>query len=198
MSHQVIVFNETDKLIQAVKSVLLKIDTEVLGEASKFNPNNKLKIYLGGGMAVYMYEDIRPSYDMDCEFSYRVHIPNDLFVTFIDKTGRERLVMIDKNYTPMFAMMHEDYQEDSWLVMVNDLQKIELRVFSPVDLCVSKITRLSETDIQDIQTMVKFGHCTPEAIRHRAQEALASYYGNQKSLQINIDLAVSYAEEVYQ
>lgn len=189
--------NEQDNLIQSVKSILKKIDVNLLDTNGRFNANNKLIIYLGGGMAVYFYEDIRPSYDMDCEFSYRIHIPNDVFAVFTDEDGRERLVLIDTNYTPMFAMMHEDYQDDSWLVQFNDLENIELRVFSPVDLCVSKITRLSETDIQDIQTLVKFGHCTPQEIRERAQEALIGYYGNQRDLQININLAVSYAEEVY-
>lgn len=189
--------NETDKIIQAVKTILKQIDTDILSGSKLIEQGNKLTIYLGGGMAVYFYEDIRPSYDMDCEFSYHIHLPQDICAGFIDDDGRERLVLIDTNYAPQFAMMHEDYQDDSWLVKINDLENIELRVFSPVDLCVSKITRLSETDIQDIQTMVRFGYCTPAEIRERAQDALTVYYGHQRSVQINIDLAISYAEEVW-
>ncbi|MDK4673663.1 hypothetical protein QG061_01570 [Kingella kingae] len=37
--------------------------------------------------------------------------------------------LIQAVYTPMFAMMHENYQDDSWLVQFNDLENIELRVF---------------------------------------------------------------------
>lgn len=195
MDNIILKVNETDKIIQAVKSILKQVDTEVLSGSKLIAQGKKLTIYLGGGMAVYFYEGVRPSYDIDCEFSYRIHLPKDICAGFIDDDGRERLVLIDTNYAPQLAMMHEDYQEDSWLVKMDDLENIELRVFSPVDLCVSKITRLCETDIQDIQTMVRFGHCTPAEIRERAQDALTGYYGNQRSLQINIDLAISYAEE---
>lgn len=186
---------QNDALLQAIIEIYHRVDALLAGT---FHTENKLKAYLGGGAAAYMYAGVRPSYDIDCEFdSRRIIIPDDVFVPYTDADGKPRMVFFDRNYTPQFAMMHEDYQQDSRLVLPACFERIELRVFSPVDLCVSKISRLGETDIFDIQTIVRHGYCTPQEIRIRAQEALVGAIGDVRRLQTSIDLAVSYAEEAY-
>ncbi|GAI34123.1 unnamed protein product, partial [marine sediment metagenome] len=72
-----------------------------------------LTVYLAGGMAVHLYTASRVTTDVDAEFAGRVLLPQDVLVDVVLEDGTPQVIYLDTNYNPTFALMHEDYQEDS-------------------------------------------------------------------------------------
>jgi len=144
-----------------------------------------LTVYLAGGMAVHLYTANRVTTDVDAEFSGRIIIPNDLMVEITLEDGSPQLIYLDTNYNSTFALMHEDYQDDSIPVDLG-LEHIQIRVLSPVDLAVSKIARLADNDREDIQALVRLGLTTANEIEQRAKSALEGYIGGQAMLMVNL------------
>lgn len=153
-----------------------------------------LTAYLAGGMAVHLYTGLRVTNDVDVEFTARILIPNDLMVEVSDDGGDPQLIHFDTNYNPMFALLHEDYQQDAVDVPFG-LERIRLRVLSPVDLAVSKIARFAPNDQEDIQALVRLGLTSADAIEARGREALTGYVGNLGMVEFNLRDAVALARE---
>ncbi|WP_247391720.1 DUF6036 family nucleotidyltransferase [Ralstonia pseudosolanacearum] len=151
-----------------------------------------LQIYLAGGMAVHLYTAARVTTDVDAEFAGRVMIPNDLAVEVSLEDGTNEIVYLDTNYNPTFALMHEDYQTDSWPVDLG-LSHIKVNVLSPVDLAVSKIARLADNDRDDIDTLVRLGLTNAAEIEARANEAIIGYVGGMGMLKANLRDALAIA-----
>jgi len=152
-----------------------------------------LNVYLAGGMAVYLYTGNRLSTDIDAEFERRVIIPNDLIVDVTLENGEHKSVFLDTNYNSTFALMHENYLDDSILLDLGTDQ-IKLHVLSPLDLAVSKIARFNDNDKKDIAALVSLGLTTAEEIEQRATSALAGYIGGDM-VRYNIRDAVAVARE---
>lgn len=157
--------------------------------------NRSLNVYLAGGMAAHLYTASRVTTDVDAEFGGRVHLPNDLMVEVDLEDGSREIVYLDTNYNSTFALMHEDYLDDSIEVDLG-LEKISVRVLSPVDLAVSKIARLSDSDKEDIEALVRCGLVTADEIEQRAKSALVGYVGGEAMLKLNIRDAVNFARAV--
>ncbi len=153
-----------------------------------------LAVYLAGGMAVHLYTAKRVTTDVDAEFAGRVFIPNDLMVEITMEDGSPQLIYLDTNYNSTFALMHEDYREDSIPVDLG-LEHIQVYVLSPVDLAVSKIARLASSDCEDIQELVRLGLTTADEIEERAKSAVAGYVGGQATLLLNLCNAVALARD---
>ena len=152
-----------------------------------------LAVWLAGGMAVHLYTGSRVTTDVDAEFGARVLLPNDLAVEVTLEDGNRQMVYLDTNYNSTFALMHEDYQQDSIAVDLG-LQYLQLFVLSPLDLVVSKIARLAENDRDDIVALVRRGLTTAAAIEERAKSALAGYIGNQTRVLGNLREVVALAK----
>lgn len=151
--------------------------------------------YLAGGMAVHLYTADRVTNDVDAEFGGRVFLPNDLMVEVTLEDGSQQVVYFDTNYNSTFALMHEDYLDDSIPVDIgSDL--IRVRVLSPVDLAVSKIARFGSTDKGDIAALVRLGLTSADEIEDRATQALAGFVGGQAMLKLNLQEAVALARDV--
>jgi len=153
-----------------------------------------LAVYLAGGMAVHLYTAKRVTTDVDAEFAGRVFIPNDLMVEITMEDGSSQLIYLDTNYNSTFALMHEDYREDSIPVDLG-LEHIQVYVLSPVDLAVSKIARLASNDCEDIQELIRLGLTTADEIEQRAKSAVAGYVGGQAALLLNLRDAVALARD---
>lgn len=151
--------------------------------------NQPIKMYLAGGMASHLYTGGRVTSDVDAEFSRRILIPDDLMI----ETVEGNLLYIDTNYNSTFALMHENYQEDSIVVPLG-LKMLEVRVLAPVDLVVSKLARYSDNDKEDIEAIVKSGLVTADAIEKRAREALGGYVGNVRPVEMNLEDAIRLAK----
>ena len=154
-----------------------------------------VNVYLAGGMAVHLYTASRVTTDVDAEFGGRVYLPNDLMVEVTLEDGTQQVVYLDTNYNSTFALMHEDYLDDSIPVDLG-MDQIRVHVLSPVDLAVSKIARFADNDKDDIAALVRLGLTSADEIEHRATSALAGYVGGQAMLKLNLRDAVALAREV--
>jgi hypothetical protein len=117
-----------------------------------------------------------------------------LFVQVNLPDGSTEDIYFDSNFSTTLGLIHEDYQDDSLPVELG-LQHITLRVLSPVDLAVSKISRLADPDKEDIRDLVLAGLTGVDEIAARAEEALGSYIGNTSSLRLNIRNAIEIARK---
>lgn len=154
-----------------------------------------LNVYLAGGMAVHLYTANRVTTDVDAEFGSRVFLPNDLMLEVALEDGTHQLLYLDTSYNSTFALMHEDYLDDALPVDLG-LDQIRLYLLSPVDLAVSKISRLATNDKEDIAALVRLGLTSANAIEERANAALVAYVGGLAMLRLNLQEAVALARKV--
>lgn len=174
-------------LAQGVIKLLHELETRL--ELSK-----PLGVLVAGGVAAHFYTAARSTYDVDAEFSSRILIPQDLAVEVDMGEKGVQTLFFDTNYNSTFALMHEDYLKDS-VPLDTGLEFIKVNLLSPVDLAVSKISRLSDNDKQDIADLVRSGCTNAMAIEKRANEAVGGYIGNMKEVRQNINSAVSIAKQ---
>ncbi|HEY4214647.1 MAG TPA: DUF6036 family nucleotidyltransferase [Steroidobacteraceae bacterium] len=150
-----------------------------------------VKMYVAGGAALHFYTGERTSKDIDAAFSHRIALPEDLEVSYRDADGAARLLYFDRQYNDTFALMHEDAREDSLPLTLKgvDSAVLDVRLLSPVDLAVSKISRFSSQDREDIAALARHGLIRSSAVRARAEEAVSGYVGNLDTLRTSIGLA---------
>ncbi len=159
-----------------------------------------IKMYVAGGAAMHLYTGERISNDVDAVFSRRIALPSDLEVAYQDPDGASRLLYFDRQYNDTFALMHEDVYDDSVPLTLKhiDASVLDVRLLSPLDLAVSKISRFSSQDRQDITALAKFGLIKAAALRRRAQQAVENYVGNLDTLKGSIELAARIVEDAEQ
>ena len=157
-----------------------------------------VKMYIAGGAAMHFYTGIRFSIDIDAAFSHRILLPDNLDVSYRDADGNALLLYLDRQYNEAFALIHEDAHEDSVPLELDGMDPgiLDVRLLSPLDLAVSKISRLSDKDRADITSLATRGLISAEALRRRAQEAASAYVGNQDMLKNSIMLACRLVEDV--
>lgn len=157
-----------------------------------------IKMYVAGGAALYFYTGDRISRDIDAAFSHRIALPDNLAVSYSDADGAARLLYFDQQYNDSFALLHEEAYNDSVPLTLEkvDSHTLDVRVLSALDLAVSKLSRFSNQDRQDIISLAKHGLIDAGALRIRAEEAAGAYVGNLDSLQTSIRLACRIVEDV--
>jgi len=136
---------------------------------------------IAGGMAIHLYTAARVTTDVDAEFSKRILLPSDLIV----ETKNGNMLYLDPSYNSSFALMHEDYLQDSVSVPIGT-ELVHVFVLNPLDLIISKIARYSGPDAQDIADIISRFQIPAEEIKQRAEEALAGYVGNADYLRMNL------------
>ena len=181
--------------IAAFQEIVDRIAESLRGLPEKTFP---ISMYIAGGAAMHFYTSERFSIDIDAAFSHRILLPGDLDVSYRDADGSTRLLYFDRQYNESFALIHEDAHEDSVPLELDgvDSSALDVRLLSPLDLAVSKISRLSNKDREDITSLARHGLISSEALRLRAEEAAKAYVGNQDSLHTSIKLACHLVEEV--
>jgi len=159
-----------------------------------------IKMYVAGGAAMHFYTGERVSNDVDAVFSKRIALPSDLEVTYRDPDGAARLLYFDRQYNDTLALMHEDAHDDSVPLRLKgiDASVLDVRLLSALDLAVSKISRFSSQDRDDITTLGKHGLIKSAALRRRSEEAMANYVGNLDTLRGAIGLACRILENAEQ
>lgn len=150
-----------------------------------------LRMYVAGGAAVHFYTGARITDDVDAVFSRRLLIPDDLEVAYADRDGATRLLYFDKQYNESFGLIHEDAHADALPLEIEgvDRRMVDVRLFSPLDLAVSKLARFAAHDQDDIKALARAGLLRAAELRKRAHEALAGYVGGADSVRTSIDLA---------
>lgn len=156
-----------------------------------------IRMYVAGGAALHFYTGERTSKDIDASFSRRIVLPEDLEVSYRDADGAARLLYFDRQYNDSFALMHEDAHQDSVPLSLKgiDASVLDVRLLSALDLAVSKISRFSSQDREDIAALARRGLIRSSPLRHRAEAALAGYVGNLDVLQTSITLASRLVED---
>jgi hypothetical protein len=123
---------------------------------------------------------------------------DDLSVAWRDADGRARAVYLDRNYNDTLGLMHEDAHDDAIPVEVAGIDPAVLQVYAlaPLDLAVSKISRFSEQDRSDIETLARAGLIDAATMRARATEAVGGYVGDLRAVARSIELACKIVEQV--
>jgi len=148
-------------------------------------------MYIAGGAALHLLTGAHVTEDIDATFSKRILLSDDIEVSYRDPDGRARLMYLDRNYNDTLGLLHEDAYEDSRPVGIPgvDRKLIEVRVLSPVDLAVTKLARFGDQDRAHIQLLAQKGLVDSASLRKRAEEALAGYVGDTRSVRTSIDVA---------
>jgi hypothetical protein len=96
--------------------------------------------------------------------------------------------------------MHEDAHDDSVPITLKEIDAsiLDVRLLSALDLAVSKISRFSSQDRDDITALAKHGLIKSAALRHRSLEAMKNYIGNLDTLKSTIDFAYRIVEDAEQ
>lgn len=151
-----------------------------------------VRVYVAGGAATHLYTGSRYSHDVDARIDLpRVALPRDLQVAYQGRDGLPKLLHYDMQYNESFALLHEDVHEDSIPVAVPgvDPRRLEVRLFSPVDLAVSKLSRFEAHDQEDILALARAGLVDPASLRGRAREAIPGYVGEVGRLRNSLEIA---------
>lgn len=149
-------------------------------------------VYVAGGAAAHIYTGARFSDDIDASVSLRRFLyPENLAVTYKGSDGAPRTLYFDTQYNDTLGILHEDAHRDSIAIDVPGVnpQRLDVRVLSPLDLAVSKLARFEEPDQEDIRALAKARLIDSNALRSRAEEALAGYIGRVNPVKISIDQA---------
>jgi hypothetical protein len=147
-------------------------------------------MYVAGGAALHFYTGERVSRDVDAAFSHRIALPENLEVAYKDADGAARLLYSDRQYDTL-ALMHEDAYEDSVALALEgiDASILDVRLLSALDLAVSKISRFSSQDRDDIALLARRKLITSVRLQRRAEDAMAGYVGELTRLRNSIELA---------
>jgi hypothetical protein len=159
-----------------------------------------IKMYVAGGAAVHIYTGERVSNVVDAVFSKRIALPSDLEVTYRDPDGAPRLLYFDRQYNDTFGLMHEDAHDDSVPLTLKgiDASILDVRLLSALDLAVSKVSRFSSQDRDDITTLGRHGLINSAALRRRSEQAMENYVGDLDTVKGRIDLACRIVEDAEQ
>lgn len=150
-----------------------------------------VKMFVAGGAALHLYTGQRLSDDIDASFSHRIALPENLEVAYAGADGAAQLLYFDRQYNDTLALLHEDAYDDSQQLKLDgiDAAVLDVRLLSPLDLAVSKLSRFSEQDRDDILELGKLKLVHSDALRARAQAALAGYVGDTGRVRGSIDIA---------
>lgn len=150
-----------------------------------------VKMFVAGGAAMHLYTGERMSNNVDAVFSKRIALPTDLEVAYQDPDGAARLLYFARQYNDTFALMHQDAHDDSVPLTLKgiDASILDVRLLSALDLAVSKISRFSSQDRDDMATLARRGLIRSTPLRRRSEQAMGNYVGNLDALKGAIDLA---------
>lgn len=126
-----------------------------------------------GGAAVNYWSSDRMTDDIDAELSPRFPRPEGRLL-YVMETGEQQTIHFDHKYNPMLSFLHEDYQDDATPAekLVGLDPRLRVTVMQPIDIAISKLSRFSDKDQDDIIKLGELGYFTAEALNQRASDAL--------------------------
>lgn len=151
-----------------------------------------VRMYVAGGAALHFYTGERISRDIDATFSHRIALPEDLEVAYRDIDGASRVLYFDRQYNDTFGLLHEEARADSLPLTLSglDSEVLEVRLLRALDLAVSKLSRFSGQDRDDVLALARHRLIRSTELRRRAEEALGGYVGDTARTQAAIETAV--------
>jgi hypothetical protein len=181
--------------VEAFRQIVARIAASLEGTPKSALP---IKMFVAGGAALHFYTGERVSRDIDAVFSRRIALPEALDIAYRDADGAARLLYFDRQYSDTLSLMHEDAQDDSIPLELDGIERgvLDVRLLTPLDLAVSKISRFTERDRSDIASLARHRLIRSEELRRRSQEALACYVGSIDRVRGSIGLACRIVEDV--
>jgi hypothetical protein len=176
------------ELVAALREIVDKIDQSI----PRSYQGEPIKMFVAGGVAVNYYCGMRYTEDVDASFSKRLLLNFDeLNVSYRRRDGSESFLYLDPNYNTSFALLHEDFELDAleWTGVGNESRRVHLYVFSVLDLAVSKITRFSDQDRDDILNLAALGLIDAPRLEERARGALVNFIGDDRPVQRHLQTA---------
>ena len=155
-------------------------------------PAKPVVVCVAGGAAMHFYTGGRFTNDIDARIMARVMLdPQDLQVAYGGKDGHARLLYFDTQYNDSFALLHHNAYDDARPIEVDGVnsRRLEVRLLTPLDLAVSKLSRFSAQDEDDIGSLASAGLIDAASLRRRAEAALPDYVGNMERVKTSINIA---------
>jgi hypothetical protein len=180
----------------------LKAFTELMkrieNALGKRRPAKPVVVCVAGGAALHLYTGSRVSKDIDATIFARFLPPENLEVSYRDADGHARLLYFDTQYNDTYGLLHEDAYDDAVSITLPgvDPARLDVRLLSPLDLAVSKLSRFEAHDQEDIRALAGAGLIDAKALRTRAEEALPSYIGDVQRVKNSIGLAERLVKDV--
>ena len=173
--------------VRAFAEIMKRIQ-RVLGSDGKGKP---VTVCVAGGAALHLYTGSRVSKDIDAKVFARFIPPENLEVSYQDADGHGRLLYFDTQYNDTYGLLHEDAYDDALPIDLPgiDRSRLDLRLLSPLDLAVSKLSRFESHDQDDLRALARAGLIDADALRRRAEEALPGYVGDVRRVKTSIGLA---------
>ncbi len=181
--------------MNALAEVLSRVQQALKGSQPGVFP---IRMVVAGGAALHLHTGARVTEDVDAVFSKRVLFSEEIEVSYRDPDGRARLMYLDRNYNDTLGLLHEDAYEDSRPVDIRGIDKklINVRVLSPLDLAVTKLSRFADQDREDIRLLARDGLIDSASLRKRAEQALGGYVGDVDPVRASIDIACRLIDSV--
>lgn len=180
---------------KAFQQVLSRVQQALKGARAQVTP---VRMYIAGGAAMHLLTGERVSEDIDASFSRKVIFDDEISVSYRDADGRARMLYLDRNYNDSLGLMHENAYADSRKLDVPGVDKnlVEVRVLSPLDLAVTKLSRFGDQDRNDIEKLARMGLVDSGSLRRRAEKALGGYVGRLETVRTSIDVACRLVDAV--
>ena len=132
-----------------------------------------------GGTAMTLL-DLRPS-TIDIDFTGQGKDVAD-FKEALKNISHGFKIDLYKDGVVFSQILPEDYREKS--IRIRQIGEIELRALQPLDIVVTKIGRLEDRDMQDIEACIKGHRLTKETILSRAKQI--QYVGREANYKANL------------
>ena len=162
-------------------------------EAAVGTRNEPVVVCVCGGAALHLYTGARVSKDVDATILAKFLPPANLNVAYRGTDGHARLLYFDTQFNGAFSLLHEHAFKDSLPVTLAgvDARRLDVRLLSPIDLAVSKLSRFDRHDEADIRALAEARLIDADALRRRAEEALPAYEGDVDRVRKSLDAALS-------
>lgn len=177
---------------EAIIKAMAEVNAEIAELVEDAEPGT-YKAYIFGGAALHIHTNVRGSNDIDVEFTAARKLElGDISIEYIDEDGVTRVLEVDDTFNPTISgLLSEYYQEHAIPLFGSDSDPLEAFVVTGIDLAVSKLDRLAETDQDDIIALHQAGKFTAAELKDHADEALKGAVGSEKRLIGNINFMVS-------
>lgn len=164
-------------------------------------PHGAVKAFIFGGCAFHIHTNARGSNDIDAEIQAIQQLQKEdilLFlenndVEYIDDNNLETNLEFDSGFNTSLASIDPDYNERVIPLIADCI--VEVYLVSGLDLAISKLARLSDRDIEDINVLYLKGKFSLEEFKKSANNA-KEYYVTPEQLDSNIRHMLSLLTEI--
>lgn len=162
---------------QALLDYLKRIDSVL--------PEKIMLIAIGGTAMTLM--DLKPTTrDIDFCLDARDY---ELFKKAISKVRGKFTIHLFSNGYIFSQQLPEDYIEKS--VNFRKYEKIDLRILHPLDIIITKISRLNARDEADIDTLMKTKNINKEALINRFNQVIKTHAGVEEHYKYQFNLIIN-------